>query len=134
MGVGQGTFCTPRGRGSLSGRSTPSFFGAAAMTRPTTIVADYLDTFPPLPLDDGHWQAIVQAMRLSPQQAKIVELVLRGICDKQIAIAMGISEPTIRTYLQRISARTQTRGRMELAMRVLAVSHQVDHEPECHQK
>jgi len=104
------------------------------MTGPTQIVGDYLETFPPLPLDDGHWQAVVQAMQLSPQQAKIVELVLRGKCDKQIAIAMKLSEPTLRTYLQRISARTQTRGRMELAMRVLAVSHQVDHEPGRHQE
>ena len=118
----------------MSGRLTPSFIGAAAMTRPTTTVANPLDTFPRLPLDDGHWQAIVQAMQLSPQQAKIVELVLRGLCDKQIAVVMGISEPTIRTYLQRISERTQTRGRMALAMRVLAVSHQVNREPKRHQK
>ena len=104
------------------------------MTRPTTTVADYLDAFPPLPVDDDHWLAIVQAMQLSPQQAKIVELVLRGLCDKQIAAAMGISEPTIRTYLQRISARTQTRGRMALAMRVLAVSRQVDAESGCRQE
>ncbi len=95
------------------------------MTRPTKIVADYLDNFPPLPLDDGHWRAIVAEMQLSQQQAKIVELVLRGLCDKQIAAAMAISEPTIRTYLLRISAKTRTRGRMELAMRVMAVSHQV---------
>ncbi len=47
---------------------------------------------------------------------------------------MEISEPTIRTYLQRISARTRTHGRMELAMRVLAVSHQVDREPGRHQE
>ena len=104
------------------------------MTGPTQIVGDYLETFPPLPLDDGHWRAIVHAMQLSPQQAKIVELVLRGLCDKQIAVAMGISEPTIRTYLQRISERTQTRGRMALAMRVLAVSHQVNREPKRHQE
>jgi len=104
------------------------------MTVPTKLVADYLDTFPPLPLDDDHWLGIVRAMRLSPQQAKIAELVLRGMCDKQIAAAMGISEPTIRTYLQRIFARTQTHGRMELAMRVLAVSHQVDHEARCRQE
>jgi len=104
------------------------------MARTTKITADYLKTFPPLPLDDGHWQAIVRAMQLSPQQARIVELVLRGLCDKQIAAVMGIGEPTIRTYLQRISERTQTRGRMELAMRVLAVSHQVNRETKRHQK
>ena len=102
---------------------------AARMIRPKpTAHAPPREFFPPLPLDSAHWQAIVQAMQLSPQQAKIVELVLRGMCDKQIATAMGISEPTIRTYLQRISARTHTHGRMELALRVLAVSHQVDGE------
>ncbi|MGA2254568.1 MAG: helix-turn-helix transcriptional regulator [Thermoguttaceae bacterium] len=102
------------------------------MTRSAKTIADYLETFPPLPLEDGHWQAVVRAMRLSPQQAKIAELVLRGMCDKQIAAAMGIKEPTIRTYLSRIFARTRTGGRMELAMRVLEVSHKVI--PGRHQK
>jgi DNA-binding NarL/FixJ family response regulator len=99
------------------------------MTRQTLIVADYLENFPSLPLDDDHWQAIVASMQLSPQQARIVELVLRGMGDRQIAAAMEIGEPTIRTYLQRIFRRTNARGRMELAMRVLAVSHQVRHVP-----
>jgi DNA-binding NarL/FixJ family response regulator len=104
------------------------------MTRSTKIVGDYLESFPPLPLNDSHWRAIVEAMELSPQQAKIVELALRGMCDKQIAAAMGISEPTIRTYLLRISAKTRTRGRMELAMHVMAVSHQVVSGPGRHHK
>jgi DNA-binding NarL/FixJ family response regulator len=104
------------------------------MARATELSSNSLEIFPPLPLDDGHWLAVVKAMRFSPQQAKLVELVLRGLCDKQIAAAMGIGEPTIRTYLQRIAERTQTRGRMELAMRVLAVSHEVEHEPKRHQK
>ncbi len=104
------------------------------MTRHTKIVADYLDAFPPLPLEDDHWQAIVAAMQLSRQQARIVELVLRGLCDKQIAAAMGISEPTIRTYMLRISAKTRTQGRMELAMHVMAVSHQVVSDLRRHQK
>jgi DNA-binding NarL/FixJ family response regulator len=95
------------------------------MIRTSKVVHDPLQGFLPLPLDDAHWQAVVQAMRISPQQAKVVELVLRGLCDKQIATALSLSEPTVRTYMDRISARTRTRGRMELAMRVLQVSHQV---------
>ena len=83
------------------------------------------DRLPPLPLPAGHWQAIVRALRLSPRQATIVELTLRGAGNKQIATALGISEPTLKTHQQRICARTETRGRMELALRVLAVSHQV---------
>jgi len=102
------------------------------MTRATIIHAENLETFPPIPLKDDHWQAIVRAMRLSPQQARVVEFVLRGMCDKQITAVMGIKEPTLRTYLSRIFARTRTGGRMELAMRVLEVSHKVI--PGRHQK
>src|SRR5580658_2192099 len=115
-GVGQGTFFTPPGGGSLSGLgSTLFYFGAAAMTRPHSTDTHLTDA-PLLPLHRDHWQAIYLALHLSPKQAQVVELVLRGLCDKQIAQAMGIGEPTVRTYLDRISARTRTRGRMELAM------------------
>jgi DNA-binding CsgD family transcriptional regulator len=123
-GVGQGTFCVGPGGPCLSGLgSTLFYFGAAAMTRPYS--TDVSSDVPPLPLHRDHWQAIYLALRLSPKQAQVVELVLRGLCDKQIAQTMGIGEPTVRTYLDRISARTRTHGRMELAMKVLAVSHEV---------
>jgi DNA-binding NarL/FixJ family response regulator len=95
------------------------------MTRPIEPAGNSLAGLPPLPLHPAHWQAIFRALRLSPKQAQVVELVLRGLCDKQIAKAMGIGEPTVRTYFDRISARTRTHGRMELAMKVLAVSHEV---------
>jgi DNA-binding NarL/FixJ family response regulator len=101
------------------------YFGAAAMTRPTDPDGIPLATLPPLPLHPAHWRAIFRVLRLSPKQAQVVELVLRGLCDKEIARAMGIGEPTVRTYFDRISARTRTHGRMELAMKVLAVSHEV---------
>jgi DNA-binding NarL/FixJ family response regulator len=106
------------------------------MTRPTKSIAVSPpgDFYPPLPLEPPHWQAVVRAMRLSPRQSKVVELLLRGMCDKQIAVTMGISEPTIRTYLDRIWARTRSHGRMELAMRVLAVSHEVIRDAGCPRK
>jgi DNA-binding NarL/FixJ family response regulator len=104
------------------------------MTRRKTLDADYLKAFPPLPLDDAHWRAIVEAMGLPPQLAKTAELVLRGLCDKQISTAMGIGEPTIRTYLQRIAEHAGGRGRMALARHVLGVSHALDTNRPCHQK
>ena len=81
---------------------------------------------PPLPLEPEHWAAIVDRMGLSAQQAKVLELTLRGHSTKQTARIMEIAEPTIRTYLERISTRTKTTGRMQLAMHVLAVSHEVN--------
>jgi DNA-binding NarL/FixJ family response regulator len=64
-------------------------------------------------------------MQLSPQQCQVLELLLRGAGQKQIATAMSISEPTLKTYLDRIAARVGVRGRMQLAMHVLDVSHKV---------
>ncbi len=84
-----------------------------------------LDALPPLPLEADHWQAVCRAMQLSAQQVQVLELLLRGAGQKQIAAALGISQPTLKTYLDRIAARTGARGRMQLAMHVMAVSHEV---------
>ncbi|HWE03674.1 MAG TPA: helix-turn-helix transcriptional regulator [Tepidisphaeraceae bacterium] len=84
-----------------------------------------IDQFPALPLEPGHWDAVFAELRFSPQQRQVTELVLRGLSDKQIASRLQIRPPTVRTYLNRIAARTRTRGRMELAMHVLAISHRV---------
>jgi len=95
---------------------------ARRIAKPAT---DLFDSLPPLPLDADHWQAVFEAMRLSPQQARIVELILRSAGYKEISAALGIAEPTLKTYLQRVFARTGTCGRMQLAMHALAVSHEV---------
>ncbi len=87
--------------------------------------ADILGAAPPLPLDAQHWKEIVKKIGLSTRQARIVELMLRDLSDRQIAIVLGISESTIETHKERISHRTGTHGRMQLAMHVLAVSHRV---------
>ena len=92
------------------------------ITKPAVEIAE---TLPSLPLDSHQWQAIFKAMRLSPQQARIVELIFRSASQKQIAAAMEIAEPTLKTYLQRIFARTRTCDRMQLAMHALALSHEV---------
>ncbi|HEX4146606.1 MAG TPA: helix-turn-helix transcriptional regulator [Pirellulales bacterium] len=93
--------------------------------------AEVVGSLPPLPLNAGHWEAIFKAMRLPPQHRRVVDLALRGYETKQIAILMGIGEATIKTYLQRIFDRTGTRGRMQLAMHVLALSHQVNGNGTC---
>ena len=93
-----------------------------------------LDRLPPLPLPDPHWQAIVNALRLSPRQARIVELTLLGAGDKRIATTLGITESTLKTHRQRIAARTGTRGRMELSLRVLAISYQLASNARCSPK
>ena len=96
------------------------------MTRPKNSSAVNSQSCPLLPIEAEHWLAIVRSMQLSPQQARIVELLLRGMCLKQIAETMSIGQPTVRTYLDRVFDRTGTHGRMELALHVLGISHQID--------
>jgi DNA-binding CsgD family transcriptional regulator len=118
----------PLGGGSVGVLGSTLFFSGPPMTR-LHLTDSSLADVPALPLNPAHWRAIFVALRLSPKQSQVVELILRGLCDKQIAETMGIGEPTVRTYLDRISARTRTHGRMELAMKVLAVSHEVATQP-----
>lgn len=89
------------------------------------LAAVILSQAPPLPLDDAHWQEVVGTIGLSAQQARILELMLRDLSDLQIAQVLGISESTVKTHQERIRFRTGARGRMQLAMLVLSVSHQV---------
>jgi DNA-binding CsgD family transcriptional regulator len=80
---------------------------------------------PRLPLAADHWAAVILEIGLSPRQVRIVELVLCDHSNKEIGRILRIGEPTVKTYLDRIAARTGTRGRMQLAMHVLAVSHRI---------
>jgi DNA-binding NarL/FixJ family response regulator len=77
-----------------------------------------------LPIDAAAWHRAVEAMGLSPQQARIVELLLRGMRDKQIAAELGLGVPTIRTYLARVFQRVGVCDRVELILRVVAVSRE----------
>ena len=67
-----------------------------------------------------------QAMRLSPQHSRVVECVLRGLCDQQIADHLNIHKSTLRTYFDRISMRTGAHGRLAILRHVLTVSHQLN--------
>jgi DNA-binding NarL/FixJ family response regulator len=80
-----------------------------------------LEALPPLPYSAAQWQLLVRNMELSGQQAEVVEWILRGACRKQIATAMGIEQTTIKSYLDRVFARTGTRDCMQLAMHTIAL-------------
>jgi DNA-binding NarL/FixJ family response regulator len=72
----------------------------------------------PSPLTAEEWIALVADSQLPPQQARVVELILRGFKDKEIASEMGISFPTVRTYLARIFARFDVSDRSGVILRL----------------
>lgn len=80
---------------------------------------------PPLPMDAATWQEIAQQLALPPQQLRIVELLLRGQQDKAIASELGLSFPTVRTYLKRIFERIEVSDRVGLVLRVFAMAQTI---------
>lgn len=76
----------------------------------------------PLPLSQESWQDIAETLFLSPQQIRIVELLLRGQRDKEIA---GLSHPTVRTYLKRIFDRVDVSDRVALILHIFAMAQQL---------
>ena len=68
------------------------------------------------------WSRIVKAMRLSPQQANIVGLIMQGRRDKQIAAELRLSPATVRTHLRTIFTRLDVQDRVELVLRVFATA------------
>lgn len=93
----------------------------------------------PTALDADTWARVVAALRFSPQQARIVGLIVRGLQDKQIASELGLAYATVRTYLDRISVRLGVDSRVALVVRVFEAAQRVrdDHgcqQPCCQQK
>ncbi len=75
-----------------------------------------------LPFEPREWAEIVRILELAPQQARIVELLLMGMADKQVAAELGLALPTVRTYLGRIFVRVGASDRVGLILAVFAVS------------
>jgi len=77
-----------------------------------------------MPLEPDHWLAIVKAMRLSPREADVAALKVRGAQVKEIAALLGIEVTTVRCFQDRICAKTGIR-RHEFHAYILRVSHEV---------
>jgi DNA-binding NarL/FixJ family response regulator len=74
------------------------------------------------PMNKATWRAVQTKLALSPQQTRIVELILQGRQDKHIAEALNLTVPTVRTYLTRIFVRTDTPDRLALVLHVFALA------------
>lgn len=66
------------------------------------------------------WAELKQDLGLSPRQADVMEQLLQGHSDKQIAHELRMSVPTVRTHLCRLFARFGVQDRCELIVHVCA--------------
>jgi DNA-binding NarL/FixJ family response regulator len=69
------------------------------------------------------WEKMRSDLQLSPRHEQIVELILRNQSDKEIAAAMNLKIPTIRTYKTRMFQRLDVADRIDLILRLFALSH-----------
>jgi DNA-binding CsgD family transcriptional regulator len=63
---------------------------------------------------DGSFNAPYLA-RLSPRERDLVDLVARGLTNKEIAVRLGISLHTTKEYMSRILEKTSLPGRAAVA-------------------
>ena len=62
------------------------------------------------------WAELTGRLGMSARQGQIARHVLEGLQDKQIALQLGISVHTVRTYLDRMFAKLSVQNRNELIM------------------
>ena len=60
------------------------------------------------------WTRLKEDLGLPPRQAEVLRCVLRGMGDKQVAGATGISVCTVRTHLRRLFDKFGSNDRVEL--------------------
>lgn len=64
------------------------------------------------------WDSIKQTLSFSGRQEQICKLLLNGASDKQIASALGIGLPTVRTHLSRLFLKMHVQDRCELVLKL----------------
>lgn len=77
-----------------------------------------------LPIDVESFERAVAKLALSPRQALIVDLLLRGMRDKQIAAELGSRVPTVRTHMARMFQRLGVADRVELILLIVAAARE----------
>lgn len=77
------------------------------------------------------WAELRQDLSLSPRQADVVEQLLMGHSDKQIARELEMSIPTVRTHLCRLFSRFDVEDRCELILYVCACFRERCHAYDC---
>jgi DNA-binding CsgD family transcriptional regulator len=69
--------------------------------------------------NESEWSKLIEHLALPERQAEILNLLLHGENDKQIARKLKISQPTLRTHLQRMYGRFNVSNRTSLVVELV---------------
>jgi two-component system response regulator DevR len=75
---------------------------------------------------NGQRDAALPLERLSDQERKILRLIAEGMTNRQIAVAIALSDHTVRTYVSNLLKKLRLTSRSEAA--ALLVRHEVNHD------
>jgi two-component system, NarL family, nitrate/nitrite response regulator NarL len=73
--------------------------------------------------DDVARKKAALAIRLSIRESQIARLLLTGKTNKEIALALSISEKTVKHYMTMMMQKLNVRNRLEVAMAAQALAH-----------
>lgn len=71
-----------------------------------------------------HGSADPRLQRLTPQERRILELIARGMTNKQIGVSMSIAEKTVKNYVTSVLTKLSMESRTQAA--VFAATHHGD--------
>ena len=96
------------------------FFRDALMTQETlALESQHLFT-------DAEWLSLMVELDLPPRQRETLVGLFNGYSDKQIAAALDIAVPTVRSYLQRMYSKFGVNDRTELVLYVFRVFRELE--------
>ncbi len=76
-------------------------------------------------LKPAEWQALGAVLRLSPRELQVVQGVFDEQKEAALARQIGVSAPTVHTYLRRLYRKLGVASRVGLVIRVIAT--QLEH-------
>ncbi len=77
------------------------------------------------PMDEATWHKVSASLALSPQQTRIVELILHGKQDKEIAAELNVAFSTLRSHLERIYRRLEVSSSKGVILLVFRTAQQL---------
>lgn len=69
---------------------------------------------------ESEWAELVSNLSLAPRQAEVINHLLSGLSDKQIALDMQISVAGVRAHLSRLFSKFDLQDRHELVIYVFS--------------
>ncbi len=67
-------------------------------------------------LTEEEWTEVAARLRVPKRELAVLQLLFRGLSEKQIATEMALSPLTVHTYLRRLHIRLDVRTRTELLL------------------